>query len=348
VVTARDAFVLDFSRAELEGKILAFRLPQTKVLSEEWKLDDRGGFRVEIAQAQARADLDWRERFTEILYRPFDVRPIFYADYLVARPRRELMRHMGKPGSNLGLVCPAQHKEDPGALSALVVDRIAAHKAVSAYDVNYLFPLYFDDALLGRSPNVAPGLLARLGEAHGKEVAPEDLLGYVYAVLASRPYRERYADLLRRGFPRLPLTRDGKLFAQLAGLGRELVDLHLLRRRCAEHREPRARLEPHGSGTLGRGKRWRRDYRSAEGRIYINSEGQYFEGVSPEVWAYRIGGYQVLDRWLASRAGRTLGKAELETFFATVAALERTLAAERRIAELWVATRPFAEEALIR
>ena len=49
---------------------------------------------------------------------------------------------MGRPGSSLGLVCQAQHKEEPGAL---VTDRIAGHKAVSAYDVNYLFPLYFDD-----------------------------------------------------------------------------------------------------------------------------------------------------------------------------------------------------------
>ena len=243
------------------------------------------------------------------------------------------MRHMGELGSNLGLVCPAQHKEEPGAL---VTDRIAGHKAVSAYDINSLFPLYFDDPILGkkrRLPNLAPGLLQRWGEAHGREPTPEEVLGYVYAILYSRTYRERYSEQLRRGFPRIPLTRDGSLFARLAALGAELIDLHLLRAPALA--TPRSRLEPEGSGTLGKGKRWPRDYRAAEGRVYVNPEGQFFDGILPEVWAYRIGGYQVLDRWLASRAGRTLGKEEQEGFRKTVAALELTLEVERRIDEVY-------------
>jgi hypothetical protein len=330
VVTARDAFVLGFCRAEVEEKILVFRLPHAKVLAAEWKLADRGGWSIERARSRAREDEGWRESLTEILHRPFDVRHIFYAEYVVARTRRQLMRHMGKPGSSLGLVCPAQHKEEPGAL---VTDRIAGHKAVSAYDVNYLFPLYFDDKLTGRTPNVAPGLLARLGEAHGREPAPEELLGYVYAVLYSRAYRERYKEHLRCGFPRIPLTRDGRLFAALACLGAELIDLHLLRAPALV--TPRSRLEPQGSGTLGKGRRTWREYRPAEGRVYVNPEGQYFDGILPEVWAYRIGGYPVLDRWLASRAGRTLGKGELEVFWKTVGALELTLTVERRIDEVY-------------
>jgi len=239
------------------------------------------------------------------------------------------MRHMGKPGENLGLVCPAQHKEEPGAL---VTDRMAGHKAVSAYDVNSLFPLYLDDPLLGRTPNLAPGLLARLGEAHGREPSPEELLGYVYAILYSRPYRERYREQLSRGFPRVPLTRDGVLFANLAVLGAELIDLHLLRSPCLAL--PGSRLEPQGSGTLGSGKRWW-EYHPDEGRVYVNPEGQFFDGIPPAVWAYRIGGYPVLDRWLAARAGRTLRKEEQETFVKTVAALTRTLEIERRIAEVY-------------
>jgi type ISP restriction-modification system protein/N-6 DNA methylase len=327
VVTARDAFVLDFSRPELEAKFLAFRAGPGRTFPPEWELAERGGFSIERAQREAREDVRWREKLTEILLRPFDVRHLFYADYLVARPRRQLMKHMGEPGTNLGLVCPAQHKEEPGAL---VTDRIAGHKAVSAYDINSLFPLYLTDDLLGRTPNVAPGLLARLGEAHGREPSPEELLAYVYAVLYSRAYRERYGALLCRGFPRIPLARDGRLFTALAGLGAELIDLHLLRAPALA--APRSRLEPAGSGTLGKGTRV---YLPALGRVYVNAEGQFFDGIAPEVWAYRIGGYQVLDRWLASRAGRPLGQCEQERFFKTVAALELTLAVERRIAEVW-------------
>jgi hypothetical protein len=35
-------------------------------------------------------------------------------------------------------------------------------------------------------------------------------------------------------------------------------------------------------------------------------KGQYFEGVPPEVWNFHIGGYQVCEKWLKDRRGRTL------------------------------------------
>src|SRR5262249_37043866 len=151
-------------------------------------LADTGNFQVAAAHAKLRGDEDWCDRFLPILYRPFDGRTIFYADYLVERPRHAVMDHM-LAGPNLGLVCPKQHKEEPGAL---VTARLAAHKAVSAYDINALFPLYLypEEGSLEteRRANVAPRLLAALAGAYGAPPSPEDLLGYVYAVLYSPPY----------------------------------------------------------------------------------------------------------------------------------------------------------------
>jgi hypothetical protein len=42
-----------------------------------------------------------------------------------------------------------------------------------------------------------------------------------------------------------------------------------------------------------------------KGRVYINKD-QYFEGISPEVWEFPVGGYQILDKWLKDRKGRNL------------------------------------------
>lgn len=43
----------------------------------------------------------------------------------------------------------------------------------------------------------------------------------------------------------------------------------------------------------------------SSGRVYINPQ-QYFEGITPEIWEFQIGGYQVLEKWLKDRRGRTL------------------------------------------
>ena len=46
-------------------------------------------------------------------------------------------------------------------------------------------------------------------------------------------------------------------------------------------------------------------YEDSKGRVYINSE-QYFEGISPKVWAFTIGGYQICHKWLTDSKGRSL------------------------------------------
>lgn len=335
VLTARDGLVIDFDSKVLSDRIRAFR---SGLVSSQ----DTGSWNRAEAVKRAAADGEWRSRFTEILYRPFDYRPIFYADYLVERPRERIMRHL-LGGSNRALVLPRLSKDGPGAL---VTDRIVAHKAVSAYDINSVFPLYLlsGEGRLDagqREPNMAPGIFRDLKSAFGEPVTPEAVFAYVYAVLYSEEYRDRYASFLASDFPRIPFPRGPRslrLFKLLAHLGAELMDLHL----------PRTPLEPTvqflgvGSGRLSRSRRVLRDYREDERRVYVNEEGQCFEGIPPRVWHYRIGGYQVLDRWLQDRAGRTLTWEELQAFFRTATALGRTIEVQERIDELY----PEVEETL--
>jgi hypothetical protein len=333
VVTARDAFALDFEKWKLEKRIVMLQSgPHPELFAQGYGLPTPS-WNLEEAGRRAREDEDWQNRFVEILYRPFDVRWAFYADYVIERPREAVMRHM--TGGNLGLIAPRQSKE---GLGALVTDRIIGHKAVSAYDINYLFPLYLQpeagEGLFRRRdrvPNLSGALPRFLERLHGESPTPEKVLAYVYAVLYSPAYRERYAPLLQGDFPRIPFPRDRRLFAGLAVLGEELIGLHL-------HRPERlgtliGGISP-GSGRVTKMKGSRR-YDPATYRVRINEEGQGFEGIPPEVWSYRIGGYQVLDRWLQARAGRILRSWEMTSFSCTATALLRTIEVQGRIDPLY-------------
>ena len=328
VVTGRNAFAVDTDREELErriGRLRSETVPD-EVIRHEWGAADKGRCRLEAARRKIRADAGWRTRLRRILFQPFDWRTVFYEDYVVERPREAVMRHLLPPGS-LGLVAPRQHKEEPGAL---VADTLVAHKAVSAFDINSVFPLYLhsEGGLYGaaRKPNLDPAFLRLLKERLGEEPSPELVLQYVYAVLYSPPYRRRYAALLRADFPRVPLPPDRGAFLELAGLGAVLISLHLLESDRLDR--PGVRFGE-GSGTLD----GRREFR--DGRLIVNAEGQAFEGISREVWEYRVGGYQVLDRWLAGRAGRALRMREIEDFRRTAEALRWTIDYQRRIGLLW-------------
>ncbi|OFV90439.1 MAG: hypothetical protein A3H28_10045 [Acidobacteria bacterium RIFCSPLOWO2_02_FULL_61_28] len=68
------------------------------------------------------------------------------------------------------------------------------------------------------------------------------------------------------------------------------------------------------------------------GRVYISKgnpqsgrEGQYFEGISPEVWNLHIGGYQVCEKWLKDRRERTLRYDDQLHYAKVVTALQETI-----------------------
>jgi len=258
----------------------------------------------------------------------------------------EVMRHM-LAGENLALITPRQHKDEFGASAT---ETIGAHKSVAAYDINYYFPLYLHPStdrgeLLThrepseRRPNLNPDVVAALAAAYGREPTPEEIFHYVYAVLYAPTYREKYAEFLRLDFPRIPFTKDPELFQRMTELGKRLVDLHLLR--SAELDPPIARFQGDGDGKVQTGKKGLR-YEPKTERVYVN-EGQYFEGIPPEVWEYPIGGYQVCHKWLKDRKDRTLTLDDIRTYCRIATALSRTIEIQDAIDKLY----PGVEDTLL-
>lgn len=329
VITGRDALVTDVDGDRLRERVRGLR--RELLLREAGESPGLAAWKLSPEKLRrAREDEDWQGRFIRFLFRPFDRRHLFAADYVLERAREAVMRHL-RSGENLALIVPRQHKEEPGAL---VTDIPAGHKTVSAHDVNYVFPLWLEPegGLAGeRTPNLTPDIERLLGGLWGEVPAPEEILAYVYAVLYAPSYRERYAELLRQDFPRIRFPPGREMFDRLAALGSELIDLHLLR-------DPRLAASPvrflGEDRPLAQG-RGSRIFQPREGRVLLDGEGLCFEGIEVPVWEYRIGGHQVLDRWLSGRAGRRLGLEEIETFRKIVVALERTRAVERRIREVW-------------
>jgi predicted helicase len=132
---------------------------------------------------------------------------------------------------------------------------------------------------------------------------PEEILGYIYAVLHAPAYRTRYAEFLRRDFPRVPFPEAADDFEALSGLGWALVQAHLLREL------PRSGLAAyHGTGdhTVEAVR-----YSPREQAVWINKT-QHFKPVPQAVWEFHIGGYQVLDKYLKSRKSRVLSLDEID------------------------------------
>jgi hypothetical protein len=157
-------------------------------------------------------------------------------------------------------------------------------------------------------------------------VQPEQVLAFVYAVLHGPGYRRAYAEFLKSDFPRIPiacLPESGHpfvaLWKALLPLGRALIDAHLLRKVPAALR---ARFPVAGDNLVEK-PRFAPGADDAPGRVYLNAS-QYFDGVPAATWAFKVGGYQVCEKWLKDRKGRPLSLQDLDQYRSTVAALTHT------------------------
>ncbi|HRQ55125.1 MAG TPA: hypothetical protein PL018_12765, partial [Ignavibacteriaceae bacterium] len=182
-----------------------------------------------------------------------------------------------------------------------------------------------------------------------KGFGSKEIFYYIYAVLYSNTYRNKYAEFLKIDFPRIPFTIDYKLFIQLGKLGEQLADLHLLKSKELDktiskfpidgsnrvekpifrHSEPVSE----SSKVTKRGM-LKQVQHDKMGKVWINKE-QYFDGIKEQVWQYQIGGYQVCEKWLKDRKDRTLTLDEIKTYCKIVTALSITIELQNEIDKIF-------------
>jgi hypothetical protein len=136
----------------------------------------------------------------------------------------------------------------------------------------------------------------------------------------------------RLDFPRIPFTADATLFQKLAALGARLTALHLLK--SSELDQPTCRFEGEGDNRIAKGKKSGLRCEPDEQRVCINAV-QYFAPVPQAVWSYRVGGYQVCEKWLKDRQERRLEVEDIRTYCRIVSALGLTLDIQKEIDTLY-------------
>jgi hypothetical protein len=154
--------------------------------------------------------------------------------------------------------------------------------------------------------------------SEGGEFAPIDILDYIYAVLHSPTYREKYKEFLKIDFPRVPYPKNQETFWQLVKLGGAIRQIHLLESiPIAIGIEKYITQYPiEGSNVVGKTK-------YQDGKVYIN-DTQYFENVPQVAWEFYIGGYQPAQKWLKDRKERKLEFDDILHYQKIIVALSET------------------------
>jgi len=146
------------------------------------------------------------------------------------------------------------------------------------------------------------------------------IIFYLYAILYSSKYREKWEKFLDYDMPRFPFPTDYQLFLEMSKKGKELAGVHLFKSEELSKIKPslKANFPKKGNNKIDKIK-----YLNSDQKISIN-DIQYFENIDEETWDFRIGGYQVLKQWLNRRKGDILTVNDINHFSMIVAILKKT------------------------
>lgn len=328
--TERDYITIHITEEELKNTILDFNN-----LSEN-KLTEKYNTKVSRDWSVDRAKKDIMENYkkykfdliTKINYRPFDIRYTYYTGTskgFLGTPSRKIGYNFINR-KNIGLVF-TRNITDNDYRHTFITDKMIDVHINSGQD--YIAPLYLyeensaDEFKLNSSckPNWTDSFKEFLKNYISDN--PKEILNYIYAILYSPTYRENYKEDLKYDYPRIPFTKDKKIFDRLQKLGEELIDLHLLKK------VPQSNA---GYPNKGEHKISYSKYNEEKKRLYIN-EKQYFENVKKEVYNYSIGGYKPIEKYIKAREILTLK--DISHLIKVIAVIERTILLQEEIDKVW-------------
>lgn len=219
--TARDPWVTSFSKIKVQktsSEMVATYNKQVEKANDKSNLE-RDMTKINwsddlLKRWERKEKIDFAESdFKLIQYRPFTKKWVNNLLPIIGRPRKwnELFGQHGDE-NNLFINIGSGTKFSP-LVSNVIADYQLVFNAKS-------IPLYtFSDGsrLNDKQINIAKDWINKFDDS-------EDVFYYVYGVLHSPTYRNRYSNDLKKSMPRLPLLKNKEKYVEI---GRKLADLHL-------------------------------------------------------------------------------------------------------------------------
>ncbi len=329
IQTGRDNLFIDSNKEEL--------LKRIKLLLEN-KIDEKFKTDFNIKDSSSYNLLDRiikatfnKDRIIETSYKPFQKYFIYYDEVLLKRSFYSVFRNIIKR-DNIGL-CLMRSQVNTSEFKTIFLSKDVIDLNFYGFQT-YFLPLYVYpvtneqqtlEQTTDRTPNLNPAIVKQIAEKLGltftneKETtegtfAPIDILDYIYAVLHSPTYREKYKEFLKIDFPRVPYPKDVETFWQLVKLGGELRQIHLLESPTVSNYITQYPID--GDNVVGKIK-------YQDGKVYIN-DTQHFDNVPEVAWNFYIGGYQPAQKWLKDRKNRKLEFDDILHYQKIIVALTET------------------------
>ncbi len=336
IASFRDDIAISFIKEDLEKTINDFSQLSELELKNKYHIPpDTSDWKLHLAKKDIMENLSL-DSIQPISRRPFDTQWIIYSKKskgFLARPRYDVMKYLLNK-NNIVLLTPKQlavNNFDHVLVSKGLIDMNCLTNRTK--EAGYVFPLYIYENNQ-KIPNINKEIWNKINEKVG-ETTPENILDYIYAVLHSPSYREKYKEFLKIDFPRVPYPEDKNKFFELVKTGEKLRGLHLMTDKSVndfittfeypgDNIVEKVKFEGHlKAHEKISGQPVNTKDRDNIGDVWINDD-QCFGEVPETAWNFYIGGYQPAQKYLKDRKGRNLTSDEIEHYQKIIKILDET------------------------
>lgn len=261
ITSGKDSFCISISHTEqslqdFKRRVARFIELDIESARREFNLGDDSKSVWQIARAKK--DLEDTQNnpnnYVKIHYRPFDYRYTYYtgkSSGFLGRPRHDVMQHFlphchskrseeskkdkvitnktkQSTKDNVGLSIPRQLKAKSNEWNHVFITKNITDQALSSggNGVSNIYPIALNPNF---KENFTSEFRAFIDAKYKQHFSPETILGYIYAVLHHKDYKEKYLDFLKIDFPKIPFVKSKEKFLELSKLGLKLINVHLMR-----------------------------------------------------------------------------------------------------------------------
>lgn len=251
VATSRDDWVYDFNQQSLVGKAQRFIETYNSEVDRWQRRSDRNANiddfviyddkRIKWSET-LKANLLRGSRFLydqahirQSIYRPFCEQYLYFDRSLIERVY-QMPSFFPTPASEAeNVTIVLSDVAYRSKFSTLITKQISDLHLLASTDAFQCFPFYtYNEDGTHRRENITDWALKQFQAQYGEAVTKRDIFNYVYAVLHSPQYRERYAENLKRELPRIPFVPPDT-FQRFVDSGAKLAELHLNYERANEY-----------------------------------------------------------------------------------------------------------------
>ncbi len=308
VITNRDAWVYQFNRNELAQNVMrtietyndhvqrwSRLLPKPNVddfvshddtrisWSRDLKSDLQRGRCAEYCQTKIR----------KTAYRPFTKSYLFFDSVMNQDILRwpAIMPDASAEAENRIICVPGIGNRRP--FGCFMTNLISS---LDLFEKTQCFPFYiYDKDGANRRENITDWAVEQLSSALGTQVDKWQIYHYIYGLLHSPEYREKYQANLKRELPRIPLPKSVEDFLAFVSAGEKLADLHVNYESQKEY--PLEKIENPDKPLDWRVNKMRL---TKDKTAMIYNDFLTLAGIPPEVFNYKLGNRSALE-WIIDR-----------------------------------------------